>query len=189
MNKEARTIKYHKRSCENLVPAQRLDGFIQLPYSSENSSMQDAVVSVAISTFSSDGLIGYISERQSLSMLLNSKLLSDYKVSPAEFRRLHAVVFLSLAINRVRISTDAYTNFFLPRLATELSRAMKLPTFGVKNLQSAIIHSVFEHSDTCGLKEKIMCKGILCNREIFARYVTLGENEKVTGKIKHKIVW
>ncbi|CAL8097912.1 unnamed protein product [Calicophoron daubneyi] len=158
-------------------PMKAVTDFYNLPFSDDKRTLRAALVSVVISFFrESVGMVGFITEQQSLMLLLQSKvneLVAAYGVSFVEFRAIHALVYMALAFGRVRISIDAYIDFFLPRITLKLQEAIKCASFDANKIYAAIIYPIWERNDLCGIREKLVCNSILLNREMFAKFVRL----------------
>ncbi|CAL8097903.1 unnamed protein product [Calicophoron daubneyi] len=188
MSRNSRTGKSDLDNWDSLVPAHIKNEFFDLPFGNEQSMVLDAVYSVVISYFrENERKTGFITERQSLQLLLYSnvdKLAYECGMAFVEFRGIHSVVFSSLTFGRTRITVNAYITLFLPRFTDRLNAALGSPSYTLNDIYAAIIYPVFERTNPCGLGERIMCNGILCNRALFARAACLGYPDPVTGQIK-----
>ncbi|THD20772.1 hypothetical protein D915_008480 [Fasciola hepatica] len=153
--------------------ARSIQNYRSIPYKERNDFIRYAIKSVLFSHFHHNREnVGFLTERQSLWVLITSGLsdaCADHGLAFVNFRGIHTLVFNPLAAGRLRISTDCYVDFFLPRFSVELSKVTKSDQFDLKHVQSLLLNQVWISStkDHCGLRDKLIITSIMTNRQLF----------------------
>ncbi|VDP92190.1 unnamed protein product [Echinostoma caproni] len=158
---------------EDYIINESLSRYRALPYSGQDELIRCALKSILFSYFHNQRThVGFITERQSLWLLIQSglsNLCTRQGLAFVSFRGIHTLVFTSLAAGRVRISADCYVDFFLPRFTMELSKTMKAPHFTVESMYATLLDPVVDNFRLikCGLREKLIVSCIMNNRQLF----------------------
>ncbi|CAL8097906.1 unnamed protein product [Calicophoron daubneyi] len=189
MNSKTRAKKLESVQPKTSMSDSKMEEFLKLPYSSDEPGIRDALVAVVVSFFcGSDRKAGMITERQSLRLLTEShvdQLTSKHGMRFLSFSGIHAVVFASLAYGRVKISCDAYVNFFLPKFAEELRKETRSHSLSTNDIYAAIIYSCLKDTE-CGIKDRMARDTILVHRGMLAQRAGVMP-ERVTGKVKVRL--
>ncbi|CAL8090601.1 unnamed protein product [Calicophoron daubneyi] len=172
-----------------LMQTRHVSQLLQIPLSKNEKEVKETLVAIIICYLrKSPGVVGFISERQSLMLLLECKLdelALKNRVTLVLFRAIHSQVYNSLAFGRIRITIDAYVSFFLPRYAEELRKAMSPTDFKIQHVYTVIILLILKRTEECSLRDHIIRSSVLSHRGMFAQYICLHQSQKVTGSIKN----